>query len=149
MDAGFFIGCRMKFKKLREDAYTPTKGHTFDAGWDLRAVETVVLVQGTRTLVKTGIALDIPQGHVGMIWPRSGLANEWGLDILGGVIDSGYHGEVGVLVINHGEYVKQIKAGDKIAQLVLQEHLLCQMVEVAEFAGESSRGDAGFGSTGA
>lgn len=138
----------MKFKKLREDAYTPTKGHTFDAGWDLRAIDYSVVVQGQRTLIKTGIALDIPQGHVGLIWPRSGLANEWGLDILGGVIDSGYHGEVGVLVINHGEYVKQIKPGDKIAQLVLQEHLLCQMIEVEEFPGVSSRGDKGFGSTG-
>ena len=138
----------MKFKKLRADAFSPTKGHTFDAGWDLRAVEDAVIAQGERRLISTGIALDIPQGHVGLIWPRSGLAKEWGLDILGGVIDSGYRGEVGVLVINHGDYVKQIRRGDKIAQLVLQEHLLCQMVEVAEFAGESSRGDAGFGSTG-
>ena len=138
----------MKFKKLRADAFAPTKGHTFDAGWDLRAVEDAVIAPEERILISTGIALDIPQGHVGLIWPRSGLAKEWGLDILGGVIDSGYRGEVGVLVINHGDYVKQIHRGDKIAQLVLQEHLLCQMVEVAEFPGESSRGDDGFGSTG-
>ena len=138
----------MKFKKLREDAYTPTKGHTFDAGWDLRAVETVILAQGRRRLVKTGIAIDIPQGHVGLIWPRSGLAKDWGVDILAGVIDSGYHGEVGVLIINHGDMTKVISAGDKIAQLVLQQHLLCQMIEVDEFPGVSVRGDSGYGSTG-
>ena len=138
----------MKFRKLEKSAYPPQKANTFDAGWDLRAVHDAYVPAGERLAVGTGIALDVPQGYVGLIWPRSGLALFDGIDILGGVIDSGYHGEVKVIVQNHGQYGKNVAAGDKIAQILLQEISLSGMHEVEDFGWKSARGENSFGSTG-
>ena len=138
----------MKFKKLTETAVAPKKSHTFDAGWDLCCDEHVAIMPGTRQVIKTGIALDIPQGHVGMIWPRSGLAARYSLDVLGGVVDSGYQGEVKVILINHGQFTFTCAPGKRIAQIVFQPIWMGAMIETEEFSQRTIRGGCGFGSTG-
>jgi dUTP pyrophosphatase len=118
------------------------------AGADLRSSEALQIAPGARAAVRTELRLQIPAGHVGLVWPRSGLAVRHGIDTLAGVIDSDYRGEVRVVLVNHGEEPFTIAAGDRIAQLLLQR------VEHAAFGrqaalDESDRGDRGFGSTGA
>jgi dUTP pyrophosphatase len=117
------------------------------AGADLRAAETVSLPPGGRAAVATGLHLEIPPGHVGLVWPRSGLAVRHGLDTLAGVIDSDYRGELRVVLVNHGPETVELAAGERIAQLLIQR------VERAAFApaddlAASTRGQQGFGSTG-
>ena len=117
------------------------------AGADLRARESVVLPPGGRAAVATGIHVEIPAGHVGLVWPRSGLAVRNGIDTLAGVIDSDYRGEVRVVLVNHGEAEFRIEPGDRIGQLLVQK------VERASFSrapvlATTSRGEGGFGSTG-
>jgi dUTP pyrophosphatase len=117
------------------------------AGADLRACEGALLEPHGRCAVRTGLRLQIPPGHVGLVWPRSGLAARHGIDTLAGVIDSDYRGEVMVVLINHGDQPFTIAAGDRIAQLLVQR------VERACFAHVDSlevsqRGENGFGSTG-
>lgn len=139
----------MKFKKLSDSAVSPTKPNTFDAGWDLYSLELVSLPPGGREIVRTGIAFDVPQGYVGLIWPRSGNAARCGIDVLGGVIDSGYQGEVKVILINHDmNFSYTAKSGSRIAQIVFQPILMTSMIEVDEFTHKTTRGDSGFGSTG-
>jgi dUTP pyrophosphatase len=125
----------------------PAYGSAAAAGADLRAAEDVTLGPGERAAVATGIHVEIPEGHVGLVWPRSGLAVRHGLDTLAGVIDSDYRGEVRVVLVNHGGGALGIEAGDRIAQLLVQR------VERAAFARaeelpSSERGAGGFGSTG-
>jgi dUTP pyrophosphatase len=117
------------------------------AGADLRASEETVIAAGARAAVATGLRVEIPTGHVGLVWPRSGLAVRHGIDTLAGVIDSDYRGEVRVVLVNHGEQPFRIAPGDRIAQLLVQR------VERASFRSEtelraSGRGERGFGSTG-
>jgi len=117
------------------------------AGADLRARESVVLRPGARAAVGTGIHVEIPAGHVGLVWPRSGLAVRHGIDTLAGVIDSDYRGEVQVVLVNHGEAEFRIEPGDRIGQLLIQP------VERATFPrspalAATARGAGGFGSTG-
>lgn len=139
----------MNFKRLTETAHRPTKSNTFDAGWDLYSDQLVSLPPGTRETVGTGIAFDVPQGYVGLIWPRSGIASRSGIDVLGGVIDSGYQGEVKVILVNHDpSFSYTAKAGARIAQIVFQPILMGGMFEVEEFSMRTTRGDSGFGSTG-
>jgi dUTP pyrophosphatase len=116
------------------------------AGADLRASESVVLAPGERAAVATGLRLEIPPGHVGLVWPRSGLAVKHGLDTLAGVIDSDYRGEVKVVLVNHGREPVRIEPGERIAQLLVQRVERARFVPGA-LAG-SGRGDGGFGSTG-
>jgi dUTP pyrophosphatase len=117
------------------------------AGADLRASEAVTILPGARAAVPTGVRLQIPPGHVGLVWPRSGLAVRHGIDTLAGVIDSDYRGEVRVVLVNHGEEAFRVLPGDRIAQLLVQR------VERAAFVAapaidETERGGGGFGSTG-
>jgi dUTP diphosphatase len=117
------------------------------AGADLRASEAAVIAPGRRVAVSTAIRLEIPLGHVGLVWPRSGLAVRHGIDTLAGVIDSDYRGEVRVVLVNHGDAPFSVAPGDRIAQLLVQK------VERASFASvsrleETDRGVGGFGSTG-
>jgi dUTP pyrophosphatase len=116
------------------------------AGADLCAAEAVTLGAGEWASVGTGLSVEIPPGHVGLVWPRSGLAVRHGIDTLAGVIDSDYRGELRVVLLNHGRQPYAIAAGDRIAQLLVQR------VERAEFVrsalGASERGAGGFGSTG-
>ena len=117
------------------------------AGADLRAREAVEIGPGARAAVPTGVRLQIPPGHVGLVWPRSGLAVRHGIDTLAGVIDSDYRGEVRVVLVNHGDEPFHIAKGDRVAQLLVQR------VERAAFAAvpsidDTDRGGGGFGSTG-
>jgi dUTP pyrophosphatase len=117
------------------------------AGADLRASAAVVIPPGGRAAVPTALQLQIPPGHVGLVWPRSGLAVRHGIDTLAGVIDSDYRGEVRVVLVNHGSEAFEIATGDRIAQLLVQR------VERVRFVGakhldETDRGGSGFGSTG-
>jgi dUTP pyrophosphatase len=116
------------------------------AGADVSAAEAVTLQAGEWASVGTGLHVEIPPGHVGLVWPRSGLAVRHGIDTLAGVIDSDYRGELRIVLVNHGREAYTISAGDRIAQLLVQR------VEQAEFVRSalagSERGGGGFGSTG-
>jgi dUTP pyrophosphatase len=125
----------------------PEYGSVAAAGADLRALQAVDLGPGARAAVGTGVHVQIPEGHVGLVWPRSGLALRHGIDTLAGVIDSDYRGEVRVLLVNHGAEPVRIEAGDRIAQLLIQSVARVAFVR-AESLDESTRGEAGFGSTG-
>lgn len=140
----------IKFKKLHPKAKCPTKNNFEDAGWDLYASKSKVLDPEMVTPVQTGIAIHIPKGYVGLIWDRSGNAIKRGIHRVAGVIDSGYIGEiiVGLSVLNDDVKEPIVYAGDKIAQLVIQEiplHITWE--EVDEF-NETERGNKGFGSSG-
>jgi len=127
--------------------YVPFYSHTGDAGADLRSsVEEVIPARG-KGLIATGIRLKLPPGHVGLIWPRSGLAVKHSLDCGAGVIDSGYRGEVKVLLFNHSDEDYAIKKGDRVAQLIIQKYEKVDFVPVERLE-ETTRGTQGFGSTG-
>jgi dUTP pyrophosphatase len=117
------------------------------AGADLRASEALVIPPGGRAAVPTAVRLEIPPGHAGLVWPRSGLAVRHGIDTLAGVIDSDYRGELKVVLVNHGDQPFAIAPGDRIAQLLLQRVERAGFVSVPEVA-DTDRGQAGFGSTG-
>lgn len=128
----------------------PTRAHAGDAGLDLYSCEAAHIGPGERWSIGTGIAVEVPEGHAGLVLPRSGLARDHGISLPNspGLIDSGYRGEVRVLLLNTdpAETFK-VKAGDRIAQLVVVPIALAEPVEV-EALGESARGDGGFGSSG-
>lgn len=130
----------------------PEHAHSSDAGLDLRANESLNLrAGGGRALVPTGIAIAIPDGYAGFIQPRSGLAFKHGVTVLNspGLIDSGYRGELKVLLINTDPDLDfQIERGERIAQLVIQRYESVTLVEVDSLADDSERGVGGFGSTG-
>jgi len=117
------------------------------AGADLRASGAVVIPAGGRAVVPTGLRLEIPPGHVGLVWPRSGLAVRHGIDTLAGVIDSDYRGEVGVVLVNHGSEPFRIEPGDRVAQLLVQKVERVRFLR-EDALGGSGRGSGGFGSTG-
>ena len=117
------------------------------AGADLRASADTVLEPGARAAVPTGVRLEIPPGHVGLIWPRSGLAVRHGIDTLAGVIDSDYRGEVLVVLVNHGAEPVRIAAGDRIAQVLFQKVERARLV-ASDALDTTGRGSGGFGSTG-
>ena len=128
----------------------PAYEHPGDAGLDLRARVDVELAPGERALVPTGIAIALPPGHAAFVHPRSGLALRLGLGMVNapGVIDAGYRGEIGVILINHDpRNTISLKRGDRIAQLVIVPICVADLVEVSELPG-SHRGEGGFGSTG-
>lgn len=127
----------------------PAYAKSGDAGLDLRASESVTLEPGERRLVPTGLAVAIPEGHAGFVLPRSGLAMHRGVTVLNapGLIDSGYRGELKVLLINHGAEAVSIDRGERIAQLVVQPVARARLVE-EERLPDSARGEGGFGSTG-
>ena len=116
------------------------------AGADLRASQPVTLPPGGRSAVPTGLHIEIPTGHVGLVWPRSGLAVRHGIDTLAGVIDSDYRGEVKVVLVNHGREPVTIAAGDRIAQLLVQPVVRVRFTRGAVAA--TTRAAGGFGSTG-
>ena len=136
--------------KLDSELPLPASAMPGDAGLDLRALEGVTLEPGERRLVPTGVAVAIPEGHAGFVLPRSGLAMLKGVTVLNapGLIDSGYRGELKVLLINHGTEAARLERGERIAQLVVQAVARPRLVEVERLP-DSARGDGGFGSTGA
>ena len=148
-------GCKTKqdhvtirCKKLSDDATLPTRAYEYDAGWDLYASEKQYITPSHRRLIKTAISVAIPEGYVGLIWPRSGLAVKGGIDVFAGVIDSGYRGDVGVCLYNSSERSLEINKGDRIAQILFQEIPKAAIVEVHDLD-DSKRGEGGFGSSGA
>ena len=141
----------LPFRRLRPEGELPSAQHPGDAGLDLRAAEGVTVKPGERAMVPTGVAVAIPDGHAGLVLPRSGLASKRGLTLANapGLIDAGYRGELRVLLLNTDrETPCEIAVGDRIAQLVLIRVELPATVEVAELPG-SERGAGGFGSSGA
>jgi dUTP pyrophosphatase len=137
-------------QKLNDAAVVPTRAHPGDAGLDLYSTEDAHIGPGERWGVGTGIAVEIPAGYAGLVLPRSGLAREHGITLVNspGLIDSGYRGEVRVLLLNTdpAETVR-IEAGARIAQLVITPVATPEPVEATALA-ESSRGEGGFGSSG-
>ena len=135
--------------RLDRELPLPALAMPGDAGLDLRASEAVTLEPGGRRLVPTGLAVAIPEGHAGFVLPRSGLAMQKGVTVLNapGLIDSGYRGELKVLLINHGTGAVAIERGERIAQLVVQAVAHARLVEVERLP-DSARGAGGFGSTG-
>lgn len=143
----------MKVFKFKECAIVPTKAHKTDAGYDLYACEDGSIYRGNRALVSTGIGLEIPVGYVGLIWPRSGLAVKNGIQVMAGVIDAGYRGEIKVCLHNTNQELDffRYKHGDKIAQILIQPIHDVELHEVNQEIWEnldSDRGENGFGSTG-
>lgn len=134
-------------KLLDVTATIPTKANSSDAGWDLYSTVDIVIPSKQRNTVKTGIALEIPENMAGLIWPRSGLSVKKGIDVLAGVIDSGYRGEIMVCLYNTSDENVSINRGDRIAQIIFQE-VPCVMMLHQEGLGSSQRGDNGFGSSG-
>ena len=136
--------------KLKDDAVLPSRAHEGDAGLDLYACEAAHIGPGERWSVGTGIAVEIPDEHAGLVLPRSGLANKHGIALVNapGLIDAGYRGEVRVLLLNTDPAETfRVEPGDRIAQLVIVPVSLAQPIETAELA-ESTRGAGGFGSSG-
>lgn len=137
----------MKIQKLLEDAVIPTRGSEKAAGLDLYAMSPCTLYPHTMRVIATGIAIALPAGTYGRIAPRSGLAVKWGIDVLAGVVDEDYRGEILVALINHGETAFTINRGDRIAQLIV-ESIVRPVIEVVTDLQETERGSSGFGSTG-
>ena len=136
--------------KLTEEAILPTRAHPGDAGLDLYACESAHIGPGERWSVGTGVGVEIPEGHAGLVLPRSGLARDHGISLVNapGLIDSGYRGELRVLLLNTDPAETfRVEAGDRIAQLVLTPIATPEPVEAAELT-ESVRGRGGFGSSG-
>lgn len=141
----------LRVRRLDPRAVLPTRAHPGDAGLDLCALEGGTLAPGERGGVGTGIAVEIPHGQAGLVMPRSGLAARHGIALVNapGLIDAGYRGELRVLLLNTDRAQRFTwTAGDRIAQLVLVEVGLGEVVEVDALA-ESARGAGGFGSSGA
>jgi dUTP pyrophosphatase len=136
--------------RLRPDARLPTRANPGDAGYDLYAVEATVLEPGERAMVPTGIAIELPAGHAGLVLPRSGLAAKHGISVVNspGLIDEGYRGEVRVLLLNTDpREAFAVEPGDRIAQLVLVEVATPEVAEI-EALSETARSSGGFGSSG-
>jgi len=141
---------RLAIRRLRDDARLPTRAHDDDAGLDLYSVEAVTLGPGERALVATGIAIELPERHAGLVVPRSGLAIRHGISVVNGpgLIDPGYRGELKVVLLNTDREASfTVEPGDRIAQLVITRVETPDIVEVDELE-PSRRGDGGFGSSG-
>jgi dUTP pyrophosphatase len=140
----------LRVVRLREDATLPSRAHEGDAGLDLHASEAAHIGPGERWSVATGVAIEIPDGHAGLVLPRSGLAREHGIALVNapGLIDSGYRGEISVLLLNTDPAETfRVEPGDRIAQLVIVPVAIVEALEADSLA-ESARGDGGFGSSG-
>jgi dUTP pyrophosphatase len=141
---------QLKVKRLNPAAILPSYARAGDAGLDLFAVKALSIAPGASALVPTGIAIELPPGTEGQVRPRSGLALKYAITVLNtpGTVDEGYRGEVGVILINHGQTMFAVEAGMKIAQLVVSPRIQVEVTEVAALQ-DSERGAGGFGSTGA
>jgi len=141
---------RLAIQRLRPDARLPTRAHDDDAGLDLYAVEAVTIGPGERAMVPTGIAIELPERHAGLVVPRSGLAARHGIALVNapGLIDAGYRGELRVLLLNTDrDAAFEVAPGDRIAQLVITRVETPDLVEVEELP-PTVRAEGGFGSSG-
>lgn len=140
----------LNFRILSDAAILPSRAHEGDAGLDLHAAEPAHIGPGERWQVATGVAVEIPPGHAGLVLPRSGIARRHGISLVNapGLIDAGYRGELKVLLLNNDPAeVFRIEPGDRIAQLVITPVVIAEPVAV-ETLSETERGEGGFGSSG-
>lgn len=137
----------LEVKKIDIEAKLPAYSHPGDAGMDLFALEDSVVPVGEIARIRTGVAMEIPNGYVGLCWDKSGLSMNNGIKVLGGVIDSGYRGELILGVINLGDKDYVFEKHHKVMQLLIQPIIQVEINEVSELT-DSSRGVGGFGSTG-
>lgn len=138
---------KLKIKKLHKDAKIPHYAHHDDAGFDLFAIQDTLVKKGERVAVMTGIAMEIPEGYVGLVWDKSGLALNHGIKTIAGVVDSSYRGEMLAVVTNLSDKDYLFEKGHKIAQMIIQKKETMEFVEVDELS-DTLRGGSGFGSTG-
>ena len=143
---------KVPFRRLRPEAKVPDRAYAGDAGYDLAAAESVVLVPGERAVVRTRITIAVPDGYAGLVLPRSGLAVRHGISLVNapGLIDPGYRGELMVPLINHDRAETfEVETGMRIAQFVLVRAAKAQFVSVELLEeGADGRGEGGFGSSG-
>ena len=139
----------LKFKRIHPDAILPAYAHPSDAGMDVKSVEDIVIPARGRALVHTGLVMLLPPMYEAQVRPRSGLALKSGITVLNtpGTIDSGYRGEVGVILFNTTDVDFPVKKGDKVAQLVIAP-VTQPAIEETDLVDETDRGAGGFGSTG-
>lgn len=138
---------KLKIKRLHPDAIIPKHAHATDAGMDLFAIDAFEMTPNERKSISIGIAIEIPVGHVGLIWDKSGLSHKYGIKTFGGVIDSGYRGELHVGLMNLANESFKFEKGHKVAQLLIQKVENVEFEEVDELS-QTDRGSGGFGSTG-
>jgi len=138
---------RLTFKRLDPRATLPSRGSSLSAGLDIYAIEDLTIQPRKRALARTGLAVAIPEGYYGRVAPRSGLATKQGLDVLAGVIDADYRGEIRCLLYNAGEEIIHLPAESKICQLII-EKIITPEAAWAEDINDTERGSGGFGSTG-
>jgi dUTP pyrophosphatase len=140
---------KIKFKKIHENAIIPKYAKLGDAGMDLYSIEETAILPGDHKLIKTGLQMQIPLGFEAQIRPRSGLALKNKITVLNtpGTIDSGYRGEVGVILMNHNSEPFKVNKHDRVAQIIIAKHETPEIQEVDELD-NSERGEGGFGSTG-
>ena len=145
----YAVGMTVEFMRIHPEAVVPSYAHPGDAGMDVSACESAVLRPGERKRIRTGLVMALPPGTEAQMRPRSGLALRHGVTLLNapGTVDEGYRGEIGVILINHGDTPFEITAGMRIAQMVIAPVARAEVREVAELGG-TVRGTAGFGSTG-
>jgi dUTP pyrophosphatase len=136
----------LKVKKIHKDAKIPCYGHVGDAGLDLFSVMECVLKGGEVRAISTGIQIAIPDGYAGLIWDKSGISLK-NIHRLAGVVDSGYRGEIKVVMTNLGTEAFSVEKGMKIAQMLIQPVVKVKVVDT-ELLDDTSRGENGFGSTG-
>lgn len=137
----------LEIKKVDSEAKLPSYAHPGDAGMDIFALEEIKVAVGQIAKVRTGVAMEIPEGFVGLFWDKSGLSTGHGIKVLGGVIDSGYRGEVLVGVINLGKEDYVFEKHHKVAQMLIQPIQSPEIKEVLDLT-DTTRGEGGFGSTG-
>ncbi len=138
----------ISFKSLDANAVLPTRGTAHSAGLDLYCIDDLRIEPNARVRARTGLSTAIPEGFYGRIAPRSGLAAEKGIDVLAGVVDADYRGEIICLLYNTGDDIVVLAAGSKICQLIIEQIITPQAAWADELE-ETHRGAAGFGSTGA
>ncbi|MBR9675848.1 dUTP diphosphatase [Candidatus Woesearchaeota archaeon] len=140
-------GTNLLIQRLTKEVDLPSFAHDYDAAIDLRSAEETTILPKQKIIVKTGLKVAIPIGYAGLIWDRSGMAAKHSIHALAGVIDAGYRGEIGVVLINLGDEEFKIEKNSRVAQMLIQPVLNTEVIEVEELD-ETSRGEDGFGSTG-
>jgi len=138
---------KLKIKKLHPDAKIPRYAHVDDAGFDVYIPVETTLQPGERKTIPLGLAMEIPEGHAGLLLDKSGLSHKHGIQSFGGIIDAGYRGEFHAGVMNMSDQPYTFQKGDKIIQMLIMPVTTVDIEEVEEL-GPSSRGDGRFGSTG-
>lgn len=137
---------KIKVKKIHSGAKLPNYAHEGDAGMDIYSNESVKIRNGSISKVKTGVSIEIPDGYVGLVWDKSGIALS-GVHTLAGVVDSGYRGEVAIVLTNLSGDLYSVEKGQKIAQILVQKIESVNIEEVDKLD-DTARGSGGFGSTG-